>query len=60
MEVESFVYLSQYPNYLMINGVLFFIGMCYEKLIRRFEALRFLRGWILVTLRKPPRIERRA
>ena len=53
MQVETFTYLSQYPNYLMINGVLFFIGMCYERLIRRFEALRFLRGWILVTLRKP-------
>lgn len=53
MAVESFDYLSQYPNYLMFNGALFFIGMCYEKVISRFEALRFLRGWILVTLRKP-------
>ena len=53
LQVESFVYLSQYPNYLMFNGVLFFIGMCFEKLISRFESLRFLRGWIMVTLRKP-------
>jgi SAM-dependent methyltransferase len=53
LEVEQFSYLSQYPNYLMFNGVLFFIGMCFEKLINRFEALRILRGWILVTLRKP-------
>jgi SAM-dependent methyltransferase len=51
--VESFEYLSQYPNYLMFNGALFFLGMCYEKLITRFEFLRFLRGWIMVTLRKP-------
>lgn len=51
--VDSFEYLSQYPNYLMFNGVLFFLGMCYEKLIARFESLRFLRGWIMVTLRKP-------
>jgi ubiquinone/menaquinone biosynthesis C-methylase UbiE len=51
--VDSFEYLSQYPNYLMFNGVLFFLGMCYEKLITRFEFLRFLRGWIMVTLRKP-------
>lgn len=51
--VESFEYLSQYPNYLLFNGPLFFIGMCFEKLIHRFEALRILRGWILVTLRKP-------
>jgi len=51
--IESFEYLSQYPNYLLFNGALFFLGMCYEKLISRFESLRFLRGWLLVTLRKP-------
>jgi hypothetical protein len=44
---------SQYPNYLMFNGALFFVGMCFERLISRVSALRFLRGWILVTLRKP-------
>lgn len=51
--VESFDYLSQYPNYLMFNGVLFAIGTAFEKLISRFDALRILRGWILVTLVKP-------
>lgn len=51
--VEEFEYLSQYPNYLMFNGALFFLGMCFEKVIHRFHMLRFLRGWILVTLRKP-------
>lgn len=51
--VESFLYLSQYPNYLMFNGLLFFIGTIYEKLISKINSLRFLRGWILVTLRKP-------
>ena len=53
LRVESFEFLSQYPNYLMFNGALFFLGMCFEKLISRFEPLRFLRGWIMVTLRKP-------
>ena len=53
LAVESFEYLSQYPNYLIFNGALFFLGMCYEKVISRFDFLRFLRGWILVTLRKP-------
>ena len=53
MVVESFAYLGQYPNYLMFNGALFFLGMHYEKLLRRHEALAFLRGWLLVTLRKP-------
>lgn len=51
--VESFQYLSQYPNYLMFNGALFFLGAWFEKLISRYESLGFLRGWILVTLRKP-------
>lgn len=52
--VESFDYVSQYPNYLMFNGVLFFFGMCFERTISRFSTLRLLRGWILFTLRKPP------
>jgi hypothetical protein len=53
LRVEAFDYLSQYPNYLMFNGLLFLIGTGFEKLISRFEALRMLRGWILVTLVKP-------
>lgn len=53
LDVRSFEYLSQYPNYLMFNGALFFIGMCVEKLIARAHALRTLRGWIMVTLEKP-------
>lgn len=53
LEVMSFEYLSQYPNYLTFNGLLFFLGMCYEKVISHVEMLRFLRGWIFVTLRKP-------
>ena len=53
LRVDAFDYLSQYPNYLMFNGALFFIGTCFEKLISRIDALRILRGWILVTLRKP-------
>lgn len=51
-EIESFDYLSQYPNYLMFNGGLFFVGMCYEKIISQVNAFSFLRGWILVVLRK--------
>lgn len=51
-EVVSFDYLGQYPTYFMFNGALFLLASGYEKLIRRFEALRFLRGWILVVLRK--------
>jgi SAM-dependent methyltransferase len=50
--VEAFEYLNQYPNYLMFNGALFYLGVGYERLTSRFDCLRFLRGWILVTLRK--------
>ena len=46
-------YLSQYPNYLMFNGALFLLGTAFERVISRYDALRFLRGWILVTLSKP-------
>ena len=53
LRVQGFEYLSQYPNYLMFNGLLFLIGTGFEKLISRFEFLRILRGWILVTLVKP-------
>lgn len=51
-EIDSFDYLGQYPNYFMFNAGLFFLGTCYDKLVCRFDALRFLRGWILVTLKK--------
>jgi SAM-dependent methyltransferase len=54
LEVDEFTYLGQYPNYLMFNSALFLLGTGYDKLVSRFEILRFLRGWILVTLRRPP------
>ena len=53
-EVEAFRHLSQYPNYFMFSAPLFLLATAYEKAIRKFEALEFLRGWILVRLRKRP------
>jgi hypothetical protein len=58
LKINSFEYLNQYPNYLMFNGFLFFLGMCYERLTSRFEFLRFLRGWIMVTLEKPSAVQK--
>jgi len=52
-EIESFRYLGQYPAYFQFNGFLFWLATGYEKLISRFSALHFLRGWIFVVLRKP-------
>jgi SAM-dependent methyltransferase len=53
LQVSRFEYLGQYPNYLMFNAALFVLGMGYEKLTTHVDALRFLRGWIMVTLHKP-------
>jgi SAM-dependent methyltransferase len=53
LAIDSFEYLGQYPNYFMFNAGLFLLGTAYDKLVSRFESLRVLRGWILVTLRRP-------
>lgn len=53
LEVERIDYLNQYPNYLMFNGLLFAVGMAFERLTTHIEALKGLRGWVLVTLAKP-------
>jgi hypothetical protein len=37
----------------MFNAFLFMLATAYEKTISRFDALRTLRGWIFVVLRKP-------
>lgn len=55
LRIDSFLYLGQYPSYFMFNGALFLLATAYEKLISHFHSLRFLRGWILVALRKPAR-----
>lgn len=57
-EVDSFAYLGQYPCYFLFNGPLFLVGTAYEKLISRFAMLQFLKGWILVVLRKPTDVDK--
>jgi SAM-dependent methyltransferase len=51
--VDDFRYLGQYPGYLLFSGPLFLLGTYYEKTIRRYRSLHWLRGWIMATLRKP-------
>lgn len=51
-DVVTFRYLGQYPGYFMFNGFLFLLATAYEKMISRFDMLAFLRGWLLVVLRK--------
>jgi len=55
LELVKCEYLGQYPAYFQFNAFLFWLATGYEKLISRFEALRFLRGWLLVVVRKPDR-----
>jgi SAM-dependent methyltransferase len=51
--VRDLRYLGQYPNYFMFSRALFLIGTAYDKIVTHFESLKFLRGWILVTLETP-------
>lgn len=51
-EMLSFDYVGQYPSMFMFNPALFLAGTAYEKLINRYCALHFLKGWILADLRK--------
>jgi len=53
LQLVSFDYLGQYPAYFLFNGPLFLLATGYEKLINRFSILNFLKGWILVVLKKP-------
>jgi SAM-dependent methyltransferase len=46
-------YLGQYPAYFQFNSLLFLMATGYEKLISGVDALRFLRGWLLVEIEKP-------
>jgi SAM-dependent methyltransferase len=51
-ELVSLDYLGQYPNMLKFNAAAFLAGTLYEKIISRVDALKFLRGWLLVDLVK--------
>jgi len=53
LDVVSFDYLGQYPAYFMFSGPLFLLATGYEKPINRVRMLNWLKGWILVALRKP-------
>lgn len=50
--VVSCRHLTQYPNYLRFNTLLFLAGAAYAKTIRKIHQLRHLRPWILATLQK--------
>ena len=51
-QITRIDYLGQYPSYFMFNKVLFMIGTAYDKILCKFDILKYLRGWILVVLTK--------
>ena len=50
--IVEFDYLGQYPSVFMFNAILFMIATSYEKTISKIRCLNFLRGWLLVHLRR--------
>ena len=53
--IEAFLYLGQYPSIFMFNPFCFILATIYEKIISRFEFFGFLRGWLLVQVKKNQR-----
>ena len=51
--IEAIEFINQYPNYLQVNRMLFLLGTGYERVTSRFETLRHLRSWLLITMRRP-------
>jgi len=51
-DLVSFSYLGQYPSYFLFSAPLFLLATAYEKPTDKVRRLRFLKGWILVVLRK--------
>ena len=50
--VKEISLLGQYPAYLMFNPFFYLIGAAYDRIVCSFDALAFLRGWILCVLVK--------
>ena len=51
-KIIDFQWLGQYPSSFMFSSILFVLATIYEKMISRFECLRYLRGWLLVQIIK--------
>ena len=49
---RKIIFFNQYPAYLMFWPLLFRLGILYERLTSRYEALAQLRGWLLVVAEK--------
>lgn len=49
---RKMMFFNQYPAYLMFWPLLFRLGVLYERITSRYEALAQLRGWMLVVAEK--------
>lgn len=47
LAIDHFELLERYPSYLSFCAPMFCAAGLYERFIRRFKRLHFLRGWIL-------------
>lgn len=52
LSIRELRYMGQYPNYLVFNRVLFWLGSLYQKAIERFRVTQPLQGWIYCVLIK--------
>jgi ubiquinone/menaquinone biosynthesis C-methylase UbiE len=57
--IESFEWVGQFPSIMKFNIVLLWGATFYELVINHFHALRFLRGWVFVHLKKNRNLEDR-
>lgn len=53
LQIREFDYIGQYPNYLVFNRALFWLGSLYQKAIEKFSVTQPLQGWIYCVLEKP-------
>lgn len=51
-EIVSFEYLSEYPSHFRFSYILFYLAVKFERIINKYDKLRYARGWILAVLRK--------
>ena len=51
-DMVSSEYISQYPSSFSFSAALFYIASIYDQMINKIRSLDFLKGWILVILRK--------
>jgi len=51
-KIISVEYLTNVPDMLMFNPLLFRVGIIYDMVISKIKPLKFLKGWILADLKK--------